>query len=78
MAPDLLRGLRCATCPTAPNPASLVVGLRATTHNAVPCESWASNIKKRLTGLPVQLGSHVPNTRAHIFNASDVRVIMDL
>jgi hypothetical protein len=42
------------------------------------CESRVSNIKKSLTGLPVQLGMHVPNTHAYIFKAFDVRIIMGL
>jgi hypothetical protein len=37
-----------------------------------------SSIKKSLAGLYVQLGTHVPNTRAHVSKAPHVRAIMRL
>jgi hypothetical protein len=70
-------GLRSATCPMAPDPASLPGGFRC--RHRMPCGFlWTtdSSIKKRLAGLPVQLGTHVPNARASVSNASDVRAIM--
>jgi hypothetical protein len=36
------------------------------------------SIKKSLAGLPVQLGAHVPNVRAHISKVPYVRAIMRL
>jgi hypothetical protein len=76
--PDPLGGLRCATCPMALNPASLLGGLRATTRPSVPYGPRISDTKKRLAGLPVQLGSYVPNAHAHISKAPDVKPIMGL
>jgi hypothetical protein len=78
VAPDPLGGLWCAACPAASDLASLSGGLRATTCHAVPCGPRASNIKKSLTSLPVQLGSHVPNARTHICKTPDANVIMGL
>jgi hypothetical protein len=78
VAPDPLGGLRCTACPTDPNPASLLGGLRVATHPTVPCGPHASDIKKSLAGHLVQLGSHVPNARVHVSKAPDVRVIMGL
>jgi hypothetical protein len=66
VALDPLGRLRCTACPMALDPASLQGGLRATTRPTVPCGPRASNIKKRLVCLPVQLGSHVPNA-THMF-----------
>jgi hypothetical protein len=66
------------TCPMAPDPASLLGGLRASTRPAVLYEPRASSIKKRLAGLPVQLGLHVLNARAHVSKVPDVRAIMGL
>jgi hypothetical protein len=43
-----------------------------------PCVSRALSIKKSLAGLPVPLGTHVPNAHAHVSNALDVRAIMRL
>jgi hypothetical protein len=37
-----------------------------------------SSIKKSLADLPVQLGTHVPNARAHVSKMPGVRVIMGL
>jgi hypothetical protein len=71
MAPDPLGGLRSAACPVAPYPASLLGGRRAAMHLAVPCELWASNIKKNLAGLPVWVHPHVSK-------APDIRAIMGL
>jgi hypothetical protein len=65
-------------CPAASNPASLQGGLWAATHPVVPCGPQASNIKKILAGLPVQIGSYVPNSRVHVSMAPDVRAIMSL
>jgi hypothetical protein len=45
------------------------------------CDSlWATGLKpkKNLAGLPVQLGSHVPNACALVSKASDIRAITDL
>jgi hypothetical protein len=50
----------------------------ATTCPVVSCGMRASNIKKSLASMSVQLGSYVLNTRAHVLKASDVRVIMCL
>jgi hypothetical protein len=44
----------------------------------VLCGPWASSIQKSLAGLPVQLGQHVPNARAHISKALDIKAIMGL
>jgi hypothetical protein len=55
-----------------------VVGSDGTMCPATPCEPGGSNIKKRLAGLPVQLGTHVPNVHMHVFKASDIRAIMGL
>jgi hypothetical protein len=54
VASDPLGGPWCATCQTAPDPASLQGGLRAVTLPTVLCEPLASSIKKSLAGLPVQ------------------------
>jgi hypothetical protein len=54
------------------------VGSGAATCLITPCGTRASNIKKSLAGLHVQLGMHVPNARAHVSKEPDVRVIMDL
>jgi hypothetical protein len=54
------------------------VGFGDTTCPTGPYGSRASSIKKCLPGLPVQLGTHVPNTHTHIFRAPQVRVIMRL
>jgi hypothetical protein len=51
-------------------------GFDAATHPTVPCGPWASNIKKSLACLPMQLGSHVPNARTHVSKAHDIRAIM--
>jgi hypothetical protein len=45
---------------------------------AVPCGPWASNIKESLADLPVRLDPHVPNARAHVSKAPDVKAIMGL
>jgi hypothetical protein len=55
-----------------------VVDSDGTMCPAAPCEPGASNIKKRLANLPVQLGTHVPNAHVHFFKASDIRAIMGL
>jgi hypothetical protein len=54
------------------------VGSGAATCPAGPYEPWASSIKKSLPGLPVQLGTHVPNARVRVFSAPHVRFIMRL
>jgi hypothetical protein len=54
------------------------VGSGATMCLTAPCGPPASSIKKSLAGLPVQLGTHIPNARVHISNAHDVRAIMGL
>jgi hypothetical protein len=76
VALDPLGKLRCAACPVTSDPASLQGGFWAATHPAVPCGPWSSTIKKRLAGMRVQLDTHGPNTRAHVFNVPHVRVIM--
>jgi hypothetical protein len=43
-----------------------------------PYEPRVLSIKKILACLPVQLGTHVPNVRAHIFKTPYVRAIMCL
>jgi hypothetical protein len=53
VALDPLGGLRSVTCLKAPDPASLLGGLWATTRPAVPCGSRAKRIKKSLVDLPV-------------------------
>jgi hypothetical protein len=78
VAPEPLGGLRCTACPAAPNPASLLGGLCAATRLAVHYGSWASNIKKSLTGLPMQQGSQILNARSHISKAPNVKAIMGL
>jgi hypothetical protein len=78
VVPDPLGGLQCTACPAALDPASLQGGLLATTCHVVPYGPRASNIKKRLVGLPVQLGSHVPIAHVHVSKASDVGAIMGL
>jgi hypothetical protein len=47
------------------------VGSGAATCPAAPCGLWASSVKKSLSVMPVQLGTHVPNVRAQVFNAPD-------
>jgi hypothetical protein len=53
-------------------------GSGAVTCHTVSCGPHASNIKKSLACLPVQLNTHVFNTRTHIFKTSDIRAIMGL
>jgi hypothetical protein len=50
----------------------------ATAYLMVSCGPQASIIKKSLADLPVQLGTHVLNTRAHVSNVPDVRAIVIL
>jgi hypothetical protein len=78
VALDPLGGLRCAVYPMALDPASLRGGLRAATRPTIPCGRRVSNIKKSLAGLSMQPDSHVPNARAHVCKAPDVRVLMGL
>jgi hypothetical protein len=78
MAPDPLGGLRHATCPMTPDPASLWGGLRAATCPMVPYGLWASSMKKSLAGLPAQQGSPIPNACMHVSKAPDVRAITGL
>jgi hypothetical protein len=42
------------------------------------CGPQDISIKKSLAGMPVQLGSHVPNARAYISKTPDVRTIMGM
>jgi hypothetical protein len=45
----------------------------------MPCGFlWTTSIKKSLVGLPVQLGSYVPNARTHVSKTPDVWAIMGL
>jgi hypothetical protein len=50
----------------------------ATACPAVSCGTRASNIKKNIACLGVQLGSHVYNTRTHVSKAPDVRALMGM
>jgi hypothetical protein len=52
------------------------VGSGAAMNPTVPCESRASRIKKTLAGLPVQLGTHVPNAHTYVSKDPNVRAIM--
>jgi hypothetical protein len=45
---------------------------------AVFCRLRASNIKKSLADLLVQLGSYVPNGRTHVSKAPDIRAIIGI
>jgi hypothetical protein len=47
------------------------VGSSAATYPVAPYGTWASSIKKSLAVLPVQLGTHVSNTRAQVSKAPD-------
>jgi hypothetical protein len=78
IALNLLGGLRSVACPVALDPASLLGGIWAATHAAVPCGPQISNIKKSLTGLPVRLDTRVPNACAYVSKMPDVRTIMSL
>jgi hypothetical protein len=51
---------------------STEVSSGAATCPVAPCGPWDSSIKKSLSVLPVQLGTHVPNARAQVFNVSDM------
>jgi hypothetical protein len=53
-------------------------GSGAATRPVVPCGPRISDIKESLASLPVQLGLHVPNARAHVFKAPDIRAIIVL
>jgi hypothetical protein len=53
-------------------------GSSAATHPVVSYGLRASNIKKSLAGLPVQLGSHVPIAHTHVSKAPNVRASMGL
>jgi hypothetical protein len=44
----------------------------------VSCGPWDISIKKSLAGIPVQLGSHVPNAHAYISKTPDIRTIMGM
>jgi hypothetical protein len=44
----------------------------------IPCGPWATDIKKSLANLLVQLSPRVPNACAHISQTPNVRVIMSL
>jgi hypothetical protein len=50
----------------------------ATTCPAVFCRLRASNIKKSLAGLLVQLGSYVPNAHTYVSKAPDIRAIIGI
>jgi hypothetical protein len=50
----------------------------AITCPAIFCGPQVSSIKKNLVDLPMQLGTYVPHTRAHVFKAPDIRAIMGL
>jgi hypothetical protein len=47
------------------------VGSAAATCPTAPCGPRTSSIKKSLSVLPVQLGTHVPNARPQVSNAPD-------
>jgi hypothetical protein len=53
-------------------------GSGAITRHVAPCGPHASNIKKSLAGLPVWLGTHIPNARMYVSKAPDVRAIIGL
>jgi hypothetical protein len=53
-------------------------GSGAVMHHMVPCGQRASNIKKSLVGLPLPLGTHIPNAHVHASKAPDIRAIMGL
>jgi hypothetical protein len=54
------------------------VGSDAATCPVAPCGPRASSIKKSLVVLLVQLGTHVPNARAHVSKSPNIRAIMGL
>jgi hypothetical protein len=54
------------------------MGYGAATCPVGPYEPRASSIKKSLTCLPVQLGTHVPNAHMHVSKAPHVKTIMRL
>jgi hypothetical protein len=54
------------------------VGFGVATYTVAPYGLWALSIKKSLAGMLVQVGTHVPNARAHVFKTSDIRAIMGL
>jgi hypothetical protein len=65
-------GLRCYQISYGSGPHLPVeVGFGAATYPMVPCGPRASGIKKSLAVLLVQLGTHLPNARAQVSNASD-------
>jgi hypothetical protein len=65
-APTSLHVLRLRTRPPCWEGSDLA------TRPVVPCGPRASNIKKSLVDLPMQLGLHVPNVRAHVSNAPNI------
>jgi hypothetical protein len=73
-------GLWSTTCPTAPDSASLLGGLRC--RHCMPCNFlWTVGlryIKRGLDSLPKQIGSRVSKPRAHVPYASNARAIMGL
>jgi hypothetical protein len=71
-------GSSAATCPIAPDLASRLRW--ASTLPRVPrvYAPRASSIKKNLANLPMQLGTHILNTRAHVSKAPHIRAIMRL
>jgi hypothetical protein len=72
-------GLRCCQVSYSSGPRLPVeVGFGAVTNHVAPCGPWASSIKKSLAVIPMQLGTYVPNARAQVFKALDIRVIMGL
>jgi hypothetical protein len=53
-------------------------GSGAAMHPAVLSRSCALSIKKGLAGLPMQLGSRVSKSHAHVPKVPDARAIMGL
>jgi hypothetical protein len=61
----------------APDPASLLGGLRAATRPAVTCGPRASNVKKNLAGLPVRVDLRVLNTHHLLLLAGSTLLYRD-
>jgi hypothetical protein len=79
ISPPTEVGTDTATCPMA---LELTFRLRCAPAlprvPRVPMGHELQNIKKSLAGLPVQLGTHVSNARAHVSKAPQIRAITRL
>jgi hypothetical protein len=72
-------GSDAAMYPMAPGPhPSVGVGSGATMCPMTSCGPQVLSIKKSLAGLPVKLGTLVPNARTNVSKKPDVRAIMGL